>query len=84
MKKTLPNRITIRLSPLNASGKKLVIKTVDNGPASYYVQAATFNGKPLEENWLYRKEILSGGELILRMGPEPSGCWDRSHPPVSR
>ena len=78
------DRITIHLSPFNASGKTLVIRTVNNGPENFYVQSATFNGKPLEENWLYRRDIFSGGELVLEMGPEPSDFWNGSRPPVSR
>ena len=78
------DQVTIHLNPLNATGKKLVIKTVGNGPEAYYVQGATFNGKPLNEDWLYRKDILAGGELVLEMGPEPSDCWNASRPPVSR
>ena len=78
------DKVTIHLSPLNATGRKLVIKTRGNAPEAYYVQKATFNGKPLRENWLYRKDVFGGGELLLEMGPEPSGCWDASRPPVSR
>ncbi len=78
------DEITVHLSPLNASGKKLVIKTVGNAPDAYYVQGATFNGKPLNENWLYRKDVFQGGELVLTMDTEPSDCWNASRPPVSR
>lgn len=78
------DRIVVHLNPLNATGRKLVIETQGNGPEAYYVQGATFNGKPLDENWLYRKDILSGGKLTLTMGAEPSDCWNASRPPVSR
>ena len=78
------DRIVVHLNPLNATGRKLVIETEGNGPEAYYVQGATFNGKPLDENWLYRKDILSGGKLTLTMGAEPSDCWNASRPPVSR
>lgn len=78
------DKIVVHLSPMNAGGKTLTIKTEGNGPEAYYVQKARFNGKPLEQNWLYRKDILSGGELVLTMGTEPSDCWNASHPPVSR
>ena len=78
------DKVVVHLNPLNATGRKLVIETQGNGPESYYVQGATFNGKPLEENWLYRKDILAGGKLTLKMGAEPSDCWNASRPPVSR
>ena len=78
------DKVTVHLSPMNASGRKFVIRTLGGGPEAYYVQGATFNGKPLSENWLYRKDVLAGGELVLQMGPEPSACWYASHPPISR
>ena len=78
------DKVTIHLSPFNASGKKFVIKTVGNAPEAYYVQKASFDGKPLEQNWLYRKDVFKGGELVLTMGTEPSDVWNASHPPVSR
>ncbi len=78
------DKIVVHLNPLNATGKKLVIRTIGNGPDAYYVQKATFNGKPLEQNWLYRKDILSGGELVLTMGTKPSDVWNESCPPVKQ
>ncbi len=78
------DKVTIHLSPFNASGKKFVIKTVGNAPEAYYVQKASFDGKPLEQNWLYRKDVFKGGELVLTMGTEPSDVWNASRPPVSR
>ena len=61
-----------------------MIRAENNGPENYYVQSATFNGQPLEQNWLYRKDIFAGGELVLEMGPEPSDFWNGSKPPVTR
>ena len=78
------DKIVVHLNPLNAKGKKLVIKTIGNGPEAYYVQSARFNGKPLEQNWLYRKDVLGGGELVLTMGSEPSDVWNESCPPVKQ
>ena len=78
------DKIVVHLSPFNATGKELVIRAENNGSENYYVQSATFNGKPLEQNWLFRKDVFAGGELVLTMGPEPSGFWNGSCPPVSR
>lgn len=66
------DRIEIRLSDVNAKGKKFVIKTVDNGPDAYYVQSATLNGKPLDQCWLYRDQLYNGGTLKLKMGTTPN------------
>ncbi|MBQ1648127.1 MAG: glycoside hydrolase family 92 protein, partial [Bacteroidales bacterium] len=78
------DKVTVRLSPFNARGRKFVIRTEGGGPEAYYVQEARFNGKPLNEDWLYRKDVLRGGELVLKMGTEPSGWGSGSRPPVSR
>ena len=78
------NRITIRLSPMNSKGKTFTIRTEGNSADAMYVQDATFNGKPLDRCWLYRTEVYDGGELVLRMGTEPSEAWSGSVPPVSK
>ncbi|MBP5397957.1 MAG: GH92 family glycosyl hydrolase [Bacteroidales bacterium] len=78
------DRIVIRLSPMNASGKTLTIRTKGNGPEHYYVQSARFNGQALEQCWLYRDELYKGGVLDLTLSSEPSDCWDESVVPVSR
>ena len=66
------DRIEIKLSKLNASGKRFVIETQGNGPDAYYIQSATLNGKPLTEPWFPRKELYKGGTLRLVMGTEPA------------
>ena len=78
------DKITVRLSPFNAQGRKFVIRTKDGGPGAYYVQDAVFNGQPLHDNWLYRRDVLNGGELVLTMGTEPSAWGSASRPPVCR
>ena len=66
------DRIEIRLNPMNATGKKFVIDVEGNAPDAYYIQAATLNGKPLDEPWIPREEVMRGGELKLVMGSEPN------------
>ena len=78
------DKVVVHLSPFNATGRKFVIRTEGLTPDALYVQGARFNGKPLQENWLYRKDVLAGGELVLQLGTEPSDCWNASRPPVSR
>lgn len=77
------DEIRIKLSPMNAKGREFVILTDGNSSENMYVQSATFRGKPMNECWLYRKDIFEGGTLRLEMGPEPSDCWNNSIPPVS-
>ncbi len=78
------DEIVIHLSKLNATGKTFTIRTEGNSPEAMYVQSATFNGKPLDQCWLYRSDVYAGGELVLKMGTEPSDVWNNSLPPVSR
>ncbi len=78
------DKIVIRLSPFNASGKTLTIRTHGGGSGRYYVQSAKFNGKSLDHCWLYRDEIYQGGTLDLVLSDQPSDCWDASVPPVCR
>ena len=77
------DEITVHLSKFNANGGKFRIITKGNSADAMYVQNATFNGKPLDRCWLYRDEVFNGGELVLKMGTEPSDVWNNSEPPVS-
>jgi predicted alpha-1,2-mannosidase len=55
--------------------KTLTIVTKNNGKDNFYVQSATFNGKPLDNCWLYRDELMQGGELLFTMGNQPNKNW---------
>lgn len=68
-------RIEIDLKGHQDAGRKFVIETKGNGPGQYYVQSATFNGKPFDQCWLYRDELYKGGKLELQMGAEPNEQW---------
>ena len=78
------DEIKIRMGKINAGGRTFTIKTEGNAPDAYYVQSATFNGKPLDQCWLYRSDVYKGGELVLKMGTEPSDVWNGSVPAVSK
>ena len=41
------DKIEIKLSPVNATGKTFVIETTGNTPDAYYVQSATLNGSSI-------------------------------------
>ncbi|MRX75731.1 glycoside hydrolase family 92 protein [Pedobacter petrophilus] len=57
------------------NGRKLVIKTTNNSAQNVYVQAATWNGKALNNAWMYRDELMKGGKLTLTMGSRPNKSW---------
>jgi putative alpha-1,2-mannosidase len=69
------DRVEIALSPVNSTAGKFVITTGGNGPGAVYVRSATLDGKPLAENWFFRRSLHDGGELHLEMGPEPATDW---------
>ncbi|MEO8110756.1 MAG: GH92 family glycosyl hydrolase [Ginsengibacter sp.] len=65
------------------NGKKLVIETKNNGAKNVYIQSAQWNGKPLNNCWMYRDELMKGGKLILTMGKNPNTKWGVAIPPPS-
>ena len=65
------------------NGKKLLIKTSNNSEQNVYVQSAMWNGKTLNNAWLYRDELMKGGTLTLKMGNQPNQNWGVKLPPPS-
>ena len=63
--------------------KKLTITAVNNSKTNVYIRSATFNGKPLNNCWLYRDELMKGGKLVLTMGSTPNETWGTKIPPPS-
>ncbi|WP_044240918.1 glycoside hydrolase domain-containing protein [Flexithrix dorotheae] len=57
------------------NGKSFLIKVENYNPDHAYIQQATFNGKPLERNWLTHQEIMSGGELVITSSAKPNTSW---------
>jgi predicted alpha-1,2-mannosidase len=73
------NNATITLG----NKKQLVITAVNNSKTNVYIRSATFNGKPLNNCWLYRDELMKGGRLVLTMGSTPNEAWGTKMPPPS-
>ena len=63
--------------------KVLVIETKNNSKENVYVQSLTFNGRKIQNCWLYRDELMKGGKLVFTMGNEPNRSWGTSVPPPS-
>jgi hypothetical protein len=40
-----------------------------------FIQSATLNGRPYQRPWIAHQDILSGGSLVLTMGPVPNKHW---------
>lgn len=63
------------------NGKTLVIETKNNSKYNYYIQSASFNGKTLNNCWMYRDALMSGGKLVFEMGTNPNENWGEKSPP---
>lgn len=90
----LVNTPAFERSRLLIRGKDLTITTsgfveqpigsdgIDSTPPVQYVQAATFNGTPLQGTHISAQELHAAGTLHIELGPEPSS-WGRSQRPPS-
>ena len=69
------DQVTIKLSPMNATGKTFTVKTKKTGRENCYVESATLNGRRLDQCWMYRDEVYKGGVMQLEMGDTPNEKW---------
>jgi predicted alpha-1,2-mannosidase len=65
------------------NGKTLAIETKNNSKTNLYVQSVEFNGKQLNNCWLYRNELMKGGKMVFTMGSQPNKAWGTKTPPPS-
>jgi predicted alpha-1,2-mannosidase len=65
------------------NGKKLIIESKNNSKKNYYVQSVVLNGQKLNNCWLYRDELMKGGNLVFIMGDKPNKDWGSKTPPPS-
>jgi predicted alpha-1,2-mannosidase len=63
--------ITLRLE----NGKQFRVESQRTAAADVYVQSVTLNGKPLDRCWITHDEIMRGGALRFRLGPQPNEKW---------
>lgn len=54
------------------NGKKLTINAPQTSMVNKYVTAATFNGKPLQKNYVEHFDLLKGGVLNFTMSASPN------------
>lgn len=65
------------------SGKKLTIIAKNNSNENSYIQSALWNGKPLNNCWMFRDELMKGGNLVFVMGNKPNINWGTKVQPPS-
>ena len=68
------------------NGKSFVVRAVNVSERNVYVQSATLNGKAYNKSFLLHDDLMSGGELVFVMGPQPNMRWGvgPGNEPVSR
>lgn len=69
------NKIEIDLGEKFGRGKKFTIIADGASRKNMYVQYATLNGHTLNSFKFPASELLKGGSLVLKMGPEPNKSW---------
>ncbi|AYD47331.1 GH92 family glycosyl hydrolase [Arachidicoccus soli] len=65
------------------NGRELLIETKNNSKENFYVQSVLFNGKAIQNCWLYRDQLMHGGKLVFTMGDQPNKNWGIKTPPPS-
>jgi predicted alpha-1,2-mannosidase len=73
------DRATIKLG----NGKTLAIFTKNNSKQNMFVQSAIFNGRKINNCWMYRDELMKGGILTFTMGAQPNKTWGNKILPPS-
>jgi predicted alpha-1,2-mannosidase len=63
--------------------KQLIVETKNNSKDNVYIQAVEFNGRRLNNCWLYRDELMQGGKMVFTMGGKPNKAWGSKVPPPS-
>lgn len=57
------------------NGKTLTMIMENNSDRNKYIQEVTFNGEKYERSYIPYNVLMHGGELIFKMGQEPSRTW---------
>ncbi len=60
------------------NGKFFEIEAINNSVDNKYIQSATLNGKTWNKPWFSHTDLISGGKLVLQMGPKANRNWGSS------
>lgn len=70
-------KVIINLDNNFYKGKQFIIRAENISEQNIYIQSATLNGENYNRTSLRHNQIVSGGELIFKMGPESNKKWGR-------
>lgn len=65
------------------NGNKFKIFARNRSDKNFYIQSVKLNGKIINRTYLKHKEIISGGMLEFKMGPEINKQWGNGKKPYS-
>jgi predicted alpha-1,2-mannosidase len=65
------------------NGNAFTVVAENLSASNFYIQNATLNGTPFDQSYLKHADIMAGGTLVFKMGPEPSKTWAQKNSPSS-
>ncbi|MGQ1948258.1 GH92 family glycosyl hydrolase [Geofilum sp. OHC36d9] len=66
------------------NGNDFIIEVKNSSSQNTYIQSAQLNGEEYSKAWIEHRDIVKGGILVLKMGPEPSDKWGTEILPPSK
>jgi predicted alpha-1,2-mannosidase len=57
------------------NGKTFHITVENNSKLNKYIQGIILNGAEYIKSYILYKDLMTGGDMIIKMGPEPSKTW---------
>jgi predicted alpha-1,2-mannosidase len=60
------------------NGKFFEVEAIHNSSDNKYIQSATLNGQLWDKPWFNHSDLISGGKLVLQMGPKANRNWGSS------
>jgi predicted alpha-1,2-mannosidase len=60
-------------------GRSFIVAVENNSRENVYVQSAVLNGTALTAPRIRHEDVMRGGQLTLRMGPQPSKLWNEGY-----
>jgi predicted alpha-1,2-mannosidase len=68
------DRVTLSL----ADGRKLVVETKRQSPASVYIESVDFNGEPHPNAWFAHADVAQGGRFVFHLADHAEGSFGRA------
>ncbi len=78
------DKVTLHLDEKYYNASDFTLITENNSQSNRYIQSCRLNGQPTDKTWFHHSVIQEGGEIKLRMGPQPNKQWgtsEQSMPP---